>query len=122
VIERVEKEWYGHDPDLDESDSNEEIELWGDGDGEVSKEDALLDTLSVTTEAGGVRAAMLRGIADNFKNCDNIKLDLPATNLWNIPRVEEPWISGSSSGSPNKHRGVAPKSVAAGTPKSNSMV
>jgi hypothetical protein len=65
---------------------------------------------------------MLWGIADNFRKCDNIKLDLPATNLRNIPWVEEPWMLRLSSRSPNKHRGVAPKSVAAGTPKSDSTV
>jgi hypothetical protein len=122
VIERVEREWYSHDPDLDGSDLYEEIELWGDGEGEVLKKDAQLDTLSVTTEVGGVRAAMLWGIADNFRKCNNIKLDLPTTNLRNIPWVEEPWMSRLSSGSPKEHRGVAPKSIAAETPKSNSMM
>jgi hypothetical protein len=65
---------------------------------------------------------MLRGIRDNFKKCDNIKLDLLATNLCNVPWVEDPWMSGLSSRSPNEHRGVALKSIAAGNPKSDLMV
>jgi hypothetical protein len=128
VIERVEREWYSHDPDLNGSDSDEEIEVWSDREGEVSKVDAQLDALIVSTEAGGVRAATLQGIADNCKKCDKIKLDLPATNLLNTPRVEVPWMLVLSFGSCNKptrspkNWGVTPKSVARGIPNFNSVL
>jgi hypothetical protein len=120
VMERVERVWYSHDLDLNGLDLDEEIEVWSDGEGEVLKEDAQLDALIVLMEAGGVWAATLQGIADNFNKCDKIKLDLPATNLLNTPRVEVPRMPVLSFGSHDKptrspkNRGVAPKSVAGG--------
>jgi hypothetical protein len=108
--------------------SDEEIEVWSDGEGEVSKEDAQLNALIVLTETGGIRVATLRGITDNFKKCDKIKLDLPATNLLNTPRVEVPWMPVLSFGSRDKptrspkNWGVAPKSIAGGIPNFNSVL